>query len=217
MEILTIAIIVLLVGLALALAAYPLWQQSRPETLFKVTRSGQTLEEYQARYSAALVAIKDLMFDFEMGKITAEDYDILLTQAKLEAAQFRKNIDRLSRSDGQTPLDAALNQQIEALVAQTRQQTAGNHHVIPPEVNAEIELLKRIERIDAGGGCPNCGAAIQPNDAFCTRCGQSLAQTGAGFCPRCGSPAQPGDAFCTRCGGPLSVSVAPQNPRKSSA
>lgn len=211
MEILTLTIIAILVGLALALVAYPLWQQHRPEALFKVNRTGQTLEEYQARYSAALVAIKDLMFDHEMGKITTADYDTLLAEAKLEAAQIRKNIDRLSQGDNLPQVDATLNQEIETLIAQARQQTAANHQPLPPDIDAEIKRLTTLHLGGAATDCPNCGAPIQPTDAFCTRCGQAVAHTNAVFCAKCGRQAQPGDAFCVRCGAAVGVAHAAPN------
>ena len=107
----------MLVVIALLLVGYPLWRQMRPEALFQVDRSGQTLEECQARYQAVLAAIKDLMFDHEMGKVPAEDYEILLTKSKLEAARIRQQIDLLSQSS-EPELDPALDAEIEELVAQ---------------------------------------------------------------------------------------------------
>ena len=91
-------ILILALGVGvLLLIAYPLWQQTRPEAIFRANRSGQTLAEYQARYQAALDSIRDLMFDYEMGKVSTEDYELLLHKTKLEAAQIRQQIDRLSQ------------------------------------------------------------------------------------------------------------------------
>lgn len=211
MEILTILVIVLLVLLALTLVVYPLWQQTRPEALFQVNRTGQTLEEYQARYQATLASIKDLMFDHEMGKVFEADYQLLLNKAKLEAAGYRKEIERLD-SDTET-VDAALNTHIETLVSQLRGNTANGHSELRQAVDAEIELLKQATPSLQGSGptCPNCGRPFQPGDAFCVGCGQSLKNVMApektNFCPQCGAPTQPDDSFCARCGHALAPAV----------
>ncbi|GAB4444674.1 MAG: hypothetical protein Kow0031_27110 [Anaerolineae bacterium] len=212
MEILTILIVVLLVLLALALVVYPLWQQTRSEPLFQVNRAGQTLEEYQARYQATLASIKDLMFDREMGKVSEDDYQLLLNKAKLEAAGYRKEIDRLS---GDQSIDGALSSEIEALVSQVRGSSLNGSRDLLQAVDAEIELLKQVRPPAAGPNgpaCPNCAHPIQPGDSFCAGCGQPLAQAAqpddAHFCPQCGAPTQPSDSFCARCGHALAVQTS---------
>jgi predicted amidophosphoribosyltransferase len=66
----------------------------------------------------------------------------------------------------------------------------------------------------AGGGgpaCPTCGAAYQPGDTFCARCGGKL---GAHACPACGAAYRPGDLFCVRCGGSLPQEEAQPEPEE---
>lgn len=192
---------------ALALIAYPLWQQTRPEALFRVNRTGQTLAEYQARYQAALDSIKDLMFDFEMGKVSVEDYELLLPKTKLEAAQIRQQIDRLSQNQF-SQIAPALDAEIESLVRQVRTAGANGSETLLPAVEAEIEALKQVSIDHPRGGpaCPACGKPFRPDDAFCTGCGQALPQFEAG-CPECGAPHQPDDLFCAKCGAPLREDV----------
>lgn len=206
MDILSLVISLLLGGVALVLIFYPLWQQTRPAAVFRVDHSGQTLEEYEARYRAALAAIKDLMFDHEMGKVSTEDYEILLHKSKLEAAHLRQQIDRLNRS---APAAApALEAEIEALIAQTRASYPNGDDPLRQEVEAEIEALKHMQ---AGNSpvCPTCGKPYHPADAFCAGCGQSLAdlplttRAAAVTCPVCNAPIESGDAFCASCGAAL--------------
>ncbi len=196
-----------LVAGALVLIAYPLWQQTRSEAMFRVNRSGQTLAEYQARYQATLDSIKDLMFDYEMGKVSAEDYELLLHKTKLEAAQIRQQIDRLNQ--GQLSLvDPVMDAEIESLVRQVRTAGANGGETLLSEIEAEIEALKHIS-IDperSGLACPTCGKPYRPGDAFCTGCGQALPQLAAG-CPACGAPYQPDDVFCAKCGAALPENV----------
>jgi uncharacterized OB-fold protein len=205
----------LLVSLALAAGAfglvlYPLWRQTRPDAFLQTDHSGRTLEEYQARYQATLAAIKDLMFDYEMGKISAEDYERLLSKTKLEAAEIRHRLDRLSHSAA-ADVAATLDVEIERLVAQLRNTQPEDGDALWHEVEAEIEFLKNIQLDPAEvdeAACPNCGQAYLPGDSFCTGCGRPLPELAADdemeaqpdVCPACGYAYQPDDAFCAHCG-----------------
>lgn len=212
MDVLSLTISLALVAGALGLILYPLWQQTRPEAIFHIDRSGQTLEEYQARYQATLAAIKDLMFDYEMGKVSAEDHEKLLAKAKLEAAEIRHQIDRLNHN-ANVNMEASLDVEIEKLIAQLRYSKFNGNEALLSEVDAEIELLKAIKLDPAEVDdctCPHCGEPCLPGDAFCTTCGQPLAEWTADqpdkaeICPSCGYAYQPDDAFCAKCGLALS-------------
>lgn len=212
MEPVTLIISLALVVGALALIFYPLWQHTRPEAIFRVNPVGQTVEEYEARYHATLASIKDLMFDYEMGKVTAEDYETLLHRSKLEAAQIRRQIDRLSQGD-ESLVNPALEAEIEALVSQLRDQQPNGSGALQQEIEAEIESLKQlaIEPETDGSACPNCGKGYQPGDAFCTGCGQALPEVTAADlgerCPECDTPVEADDAFCAKCGFALTEDV----------
>ncbi len=217
MDALALVLSVALVGGALALILYPLWQQTRPEAVFRTSRYGQTLEEYQARYQAVLAAIRDLMFDYDMGKVAAEDYEPLLTRLKLEAAGYRQQIDRLQRSQAEA-IGPALNAEIEAMIDRVRQQGVNGNQALLREVEAELELLKSVEFDAETDTCPRCGHPVAPDDVFCSRCGQSLAEQAGSIqaeevenaCPHCGHAFLPGDAFCVKCGAVLDENAASQ-------
>jgi hypothetical protein len=211
MDALTLITITALIGGTLALIFYPLWQQTRPDAIVRLDRSGQTLEEVEARYQALLDAIRDLMFDYEMGKVSTEDYETLLNRTKLEAAGVRRHIDQLKRSSTEA-IDAALEAEIETLIAQTSPAGLNGHEPLLREVETEIELLKQVKpgqptdhapRFSQDGLiCPQCAQPVQSGDAFCARCGHSLAELEVkeNICPECGYEYQPDDAFCARCG-----------------
>ncbi len=210
--------LVLVIG-AFALVLYPLWQQTHSGSLFKIERVGQTSEEYQARYQAALAAIKDLMFDYEMGKVASDDYEKLLAKAKLEAAAIRHQLDRFNHSTT-TDMAATLEVEIEKLVAQLRSNKFTGHETLLSTVNAEIDLLKKVVPPATTSEdllCPQCGQPVFLDDAFCAACGHALAQfspqqklnTNASFCPSCGQVIRPEDAFCARCGAAMGSRVQP--------
>lgn len=206
MEIITLLLVIVLGLAALLLIGYPLWQQTRPDSVFQVNRAGQTLEEYQARYEATLASIKDLMFDYEMGKVAEADYQMLLEKAKQEAANIRKNIDQRKQASADLP-DAELDSEIEGLILAARQNAAAVNGNL---LNAVAEEIERLRQAPAGGqttGCPNCGSATLPGDAFCNHCGCALPVAPIApllsqntTCAGCGSTVKPGDAFCAVCG-----------------
>lgn len=210
MDAATLIVSLALVGGALLLILYPLWQQSRPAVVLPADRPGQTLAEYQARYQALLAAIKDLMFDYEMGKVSAEDYEKLLHKTKLEAAGVRHQMDRLSNGV-QPEMNPVLASEIETLVVQLRQNRFQGNEALLSEVDAEIELLKQVELNPQTLACPHCGKAFRKGDVFCAGCGQSL----EGFVPEaeaamenscsvCGYAFHADDLFCAHCGTALS-------------
>lgn len=208
MDILTLTLSILLAGLALGIILYPLWQQYHAEAILLADPAEQTLENYEARYQAAISAIKVLMFDYEMGKVSEADYQTLLSKTKLEAAQIRRQIDHLSQEQlSVTDIDAALDAEIENLVAQLRNDRRNGNESLLQEVNAEIELLKNTPS-QKSLACPNCAKRVRPEDAFCSGCGQSLdglKSANESACPECGAEIQPEDAFCAQCGAALNA------------
>jgi hypothetical protein len=215
MEFVTLIVVALLVLIALLLMAFPLWRQTRPEALFQVNPGDQTIEEFEARYQAVLAAIKDLMFDYEMGKVDEADYEILLNKAKSEAASIRQAIDRLSTTS--ETMSRELDHEIEALIVQTRRTVPANDSALLRRVDTEISLLKDVhldEEEDDGGAteadssrtCAECGAFVRPGDLFCGTCGTPVQPRNANqtnFCSNCGHKVTPADTFCVRCGDQL--------------
>lgn len=208
MDVLTIILIVLLVGVTIGLVGAPLWQPASTDAPTEaVERPGQTLEELEAQYRATLAAIKDLNFDHEMGKVSTEDYQPLLAKSKLEAARIRQVIDQLSSAEIAEQAQT-LEAEIETLVAQLRQGPEPNEALLR-EVEAEIEALKSLPPglpTTEGRACPHCGADLRADDKFCSSCGQAVPEPAADLadhCSHCGYAYEPGDAFCAHCGTPL--------------
>lgn len=190
MEPIPFAISMLLVLVALLLVGHPLWRQARNvERRSQPRAKSEAVEEYRARYAAALATIRDLMFDHEMGKIATDDYEALLAKAKLEAAQIQQQLASYTRQ--QTELDPAVATTIDALVLQQRNNGAGatadlttdltvdsalQTSAVQSDVQAEIERLKMIPVDHETGApvCSHCRAVIEIGDLFCPECGQDL-------------------------------------------
>jgi hypothetical protein len=193
----------LLIACASLLIFAPLWSPLRPEA---AGPAGHTAAEVEARYQAALAAIKDLMFDYEMGKVDPTDYQHLLTKSKTEAAAIRRQLDRLSRTE--TPLTPAMDEEIEALISQTRAAGFNPPHKLAQQVDDLLAELKngRNQRHT----CPNCQGRVMPGDAYSPSCGHAIAAgvpvdaaSPQPHCPRCPAAVPPNDAFCAACGAAL--------------
>lgn len=70
---------------------------------------------------------------------------------------------------------------------------------------AQVMQYKEQLRILKGTvGCPNCGAEVPSNSAFCNVCGTKIEvprrKTKGKVCPNCGAVADTGATFCTTCG-----------------
>ncbi len=85
-----------IIGICLALltglyVAYPLLQKRQQKVSFA---RNHRAEEFEARKAEIYAAIKDIDFDFQMGKLSQEDYDQLRSQYKAEAVSLLKRIDQ---------------------------------------------------------------------------------------------------------------------------
>src|SRR3990172_8904169 len=123
----------------------------------------------------ALLALKEIEFDRETGKLSDPDYQMLKARYGAEAL-------------------AAL--EAEESVA-TRPADAGDPEEL---ISARLQLLRsaRSTGSPASHSCPRCGPRPEADALFCSRCGIALA--GAGFCSSCGAPLPAESRFCAGCG-----------------
>ena len=154
MEIILIAL--LLIGI-LAFVAYPLFNTSRG----KIAGETNALDTLVAQRDSTYDAIRDLDFDFQLGKLSQDDYAALRDKYKARAAQVLQQIDALGNGNG-----ADADSQIEAQVAQLRRAKTDF-------VEEEIARVRAARKAD-GGFCGKCGTPHQAGDQFCSKCGNKL-------------------------------------------
>ena len=143
----------ILIGLALAIAigAYigmPILVKGGRA----VSVEDRRLSELQAQRDRILNQVQELDMDFAMGKILEGDYKIERKKLMHTGAEVLKVMDELVGSTPRPVLTTNPADEIESAVARIRGKTAGA----------------------VAGYCPSCGAGVQQDDAFCTRCGTSL-------------------------------------------
>ncbi len=171
-----------LVVIAVVAVGYPLVYGARRRAM-PVVEGERQRAELEARREALYAALKDLEFDHETGKLSAEDYAVLRERYTVQAVTVLQQLDALA-TEGPSVVgqgDAAPDEELEREVA-----------VAPL-------------------ACPVCRRAYRPGDVFCAGCGASLAEVGEGRCPECGAEYAAGDRFCVRCGAALAVAARKGN------
>lgn len=114
-------------------------------------REDDELTETEARKRVALLALRDVEYDFLAGKLDEEDYRSLKAQLTAEALAAME-ADEASRSGDGDGSDA--------------------------EVEAEIARLR--EGLRGGLVCGECGFANEDGSRFCSSCGSRLAGQAVG-------------------------------------
>ncbi|MFQ5904102.1 MAG: zinc ribbon domain-containing protein [Candidatus Binatia bacterium] len=154
---------VAILGILLALSAAffvssPLWQkeveanrkeQSEKERLFLAL--GRKKEETYR-------AIKELDLDYQMGKLSPEDHQVLSRRYKEVALEL------LNEMDEEQENDREVEEEVEREILSVRRKaltTRRSSSPSAPNVNF----------------CPQCGNQVKKGDNFCTQCGRNLARS----------------------------------------
>lgn len=156
---------------AVILVAWPLIQAAQTRAP-QPTRRDQVLDELLARREATLTAIKDLEFDYLVGKIEEADYQALDARLRSEAIAILKAIDQHTGIDS-----GEASARLEREIARKRRKSAAPQPApsLEAQVEAEIAALRR-QSADPGTrpaatSCASCGAALDAADRFCRNCG----------------------------------------------
>lgn len=195
MEFIVIAIIVVLV---IGFIAYPLFTVPHEP----VTPAANALDSLIAQRDSAYDAIRDLDFDFQLGKLSQADYDLLREKYKARAALALQQIDQLAGSTG-------AGERIEEEVARLRARGAGPTGGRGPKdgdaIEQEVARLRQRRTQPVSSNAPANGHAPVDGDAA----EQEIARLRAArrsdvlHCRQCGTPYHTGDRFCSKCGAKL--------------
>lgn len=132
-----------------------------------------TLEKQR---QAVLLALRDLDFDYQAGKVAEDDYQTLRGNLINEAAQLMQSQER-EKEDS-----------IEALIQSRRKSGA----------NAQLHSSPKAKANGTGERhCPHCQAPLPSGAKFCSRCGTPVQEIA---CPKCKQTLRKDDRFCPSCG-----------------
>lgn len=114
-------------------------------------REDDELTETEARKRVALLALRDVEYDFLSGKLDEEDYRSLKAELTAEALAALE-ADEEAKKDGRGDPRAAAGDELEAEIARMRQE------------------------LQSATACPACSYANEEGSRFCSACGQPLAE-----------------------------------------
>ncbi|MEE8392333.1 MAG: zinc ribbon domain-containing protein [Anaerolineae bacterium] len=167
---------ILMLALSVFAVAYPFFQPLTPSSRLASVSSDEELADLLTRRDATYAALKELELDHETGKLSLSDYQVMRDQSRAQAVAILQELDACqTEAQVRVAEERALDQEIER------------------EIEREI-AVRRQGRRDPNR-CLDCGAAFEPGDRFCRRCGTIVSQ-----CPDCGASFETGDHFCGRCG-----------------
>ena len=121
-----------------------------------------------------------------------------VTQCNSAISEKKRQITQLYTEIGQAYYLAHRDDESPEEIERIRQVSTLNQEIAALE--EQVRTLKRVVK------CPNCGAKISEEAAFCSSCGMKIvplktAQEKAGdVCPFCGAMVSEGSLFCTNCG-----------------
>ncbi len=167
-----LVLIALLVVVVIAFIAYPLLAPPQEE---RAPAPAGKLDGLFAQRDAMYDALRDLDFDFQLGKLSPSDYQTLREQYKARAALVLQQIDAAGVGNGKHhPAEDhsgpdGVSAQIEAQVASLRRSKPAPADAIEQEVK---QLRRRGAR--SGSRCSKCGTPYQTGDRFCAKCGTQL-------------------------------------------
>ncbi len=123
-----------------------------------------------SKKESLLTALKDMEFDYGLGKLSKEDFEDLSRQYKVEAAEILKQMDSIGKQAPQAVIEDDLEREIKA---ERKKGLA-----VYEDEDIEKEILRAREAVwhDESGtlNCPKCGNGYDREDIFCSKCGAKL-------------------------------------------
>ncbi len=179
--------LVLSVG-ALAFVVWPLLKPGPAPAMVEDDR----LTELLGRKDAVLKAIKDLEFDYQVGKLSEEDYQLYDQRLRRQAVALLQQIEQVA------PQSADIDAAMEAEIAQRRRVLEPARVGVKPAAavvaaSAPVAVAAQTPALavagaaaapvgngtGSGGGapryCTNCGSRLDAHHKFCANCGTPAA------------------------------------------
>jgi hypothetical protein len=190
----------MLIALVLSLGAlaYVVWPLLKPGPA-PVMVEDDRLTELLGRKDAVLKAIKDLEFDYQVGKLSEEDYQLYDQRLRRQAVALLQQIEQVA------PQSADLDSAVESESAQRRRvldpgrgavkpvavaaaATAASPVPVAATVPVSGQTLAVASGVASGAGSVGNGNVSVGAARYCTNCGSRL-EAHHKFCANCGTPA----------------------------
>ena len=193
-------VIALVVSLAaVAWVVWPLLNRAPALPLVEDDR----LSTLIGRKEAVMTAIKDLEFDYRVGKLDQEDYE------RYDQRLRRQAIGLIQQIETAAPQSTGLDVKLESEIMH-RRKVAGPALAGAPAAVAMAAAPQPAPTAQTGGARPhpsNGGAAVAVGQPVAVAATVTAAATPAGarFCTNCGARLESQHKFCANCGTPVQV------------
>jgi rubrerythrin len=161
-------LIALLLGIGLYLAA-PLIFRTAHRSANEETSE---ISPLMAERDRIINSLRELDFDFKLGKIPDEDYPAQRAELLQKGADILRKLDAL-----QPPSisDDEVEARIERAAAARRADAAvKTEPVSDDEIESMLARRRKERKGKSAGFCPKCGKAVLVSDQFCPSCGKAL-------------------------------------------
>ncbi len=161
-------LIAVLLGVGLYLAAPLVFNSTRRS----VNEETGEISSLMAERDRVINSLRELDFDFKLGKIPDEDYPAQRAELLQKGAELLRKLDALQP---QQISDAEVEARIERAAAARRADAAVKTE--PPsddEIESMLARRRKERKSKSAGFCPKCGKAVLVSDQFCPNCGKAL-------------------------------------------
>ncbi|MFQ5788671.1 MAG: zinc ribbon domain-containing protein [Thermodesulfobacteriota bacterium] len=111
-------------------------------------------------------ALKDIEFDYGLGKLSKDDYEELKKTYKVKASTVLKQLDDIGKDSNITSLEEEVEKEINA-IRKLKKERNENDNRIGYDINEEITQKIILN-------CEECGKEYSPQDNFCSQCGHNF-------------------------------------------
>lgn len=175
-----LVIALLISSVAILAVAWPLLKKGPTPVLVE----DDSLVELLHRKDQVMTSIKDLEFDYRVGKLSEEDYQLYDQRLRRQAVGLLQQIEKVAPEAAR--LDASLEEAIlrQRKVASvteiaapmsiatpqssTPAMTANTQHVVATAVQPAVQPNGNVRF------CTNCGNQLAPHHKFCSNCGVAV-------------------------------------------
>lgn len=175
-----LVIALLISSVAILAVAWPLLKKGPTPVLVEDDR----LVELLHRKDQVMTAIKDLEFDYRVGKLSEEDYQLYDQRLRRQAVGLLQQIEKVAPEAAR--LDASLEEAIlrQRKVASVTESAAPMSIATPqsstPVMTANTQHVVATAVQPSGNlrFCTNCGNQLAPHHKFCSNCGVAVERSG---------------------------------------